>query len=85
MGEGRKVSTEILQGLRDRACRNEETATALLAEIEARLPGATDEARTALEDARPPLEVSEEVAKKIKLVLGLLLSPTGPQPECLAF
>jgi prepilin-type N-terminal cleavage/methylation domain-containing protein len=80
LAEGRKVSPELLASLRERACRNEQTAAALMAEIDARLPGATEAARIALEEARPPLEV----AKKLKLVLGLVLSPGGPQPECVA-
>jgi prepilin-type N-terminal cleavage/methylation domain-containing protein len=84
LAEGRKVSPELLASLRERACRNEQTAAALMAEIDARLPGATEAARIALEEARPPLEVSLEVAKKLKLVLGLVLSPGGPQPECVA-
>lgn len=85
LGEGTKVSKEMLQSLRDRACRNEEAATALLAEIETRLPGATGEARMILEDGQQSLEVSKEVALKTKIVLGLLLSPKGPQPECFTF
>jgi prepilin-type N-terminal cleavage/methylation domain-containing protein len=83
LGQGTKVSRETLQSVFDRACQDEEDATALLAEIDSRIPGETSEARLILEDARPPLEISQEVARKMKLVMGLLLSHGNvPGPEC---
>jgi prepilin-type N-terminal cleavage/methylation domain-containing protein len=83
LGQGTRLRKEDLQGLLDRACANEQSATELLGEVDARLPGEADEqVRGILQETRQSLEVSQEVAKKVKLVLALLLRPRDPQLAC---
>jgi prepilin-type N-terminal cleavage/methylation domain-containing protein len=83
LGQGTRLRKEDLQGLLDRACANEQSATELLGEIDARLPSEADEqVRAILQETRQSLEVSQEVAKKVKLVLALLLRPRDPQLAC---
>jgi prepilin-type N-terminal cleavage/methylation domain-containing protein len=83
LGQGTKLRKEDLRGPLARACVNEQKATKLIEEIDARLPGETnEEIREILQSTRQALEVSQEVAKKVKLVLALLLTPGAPQIEC---
>jgi prepilin-type N-terminal cleavage/methylation domain-containing protein len=83
LGQGTRLRKEDLQGLLDRACANEQSATELLGEVDARLPSEADEqVRGILQETRQSLEVSQEVAKKVKLVLALLLRPRDPQLAC---
>jgi prepilin-type N-terminal cleavage/methylation domain-containing protein len=83
LGQGTRLRKEDLRGLLDRACANEQSATELLGEVDARLPSEADEqVRGILQETRQSLEVSQEVAKKVKLVLALLLRPRDPQLAC---
>jgi prepilin-type N-terminal cleavage/methylation domain-containing protein len=97
LGQGTRLRKEDLQGLLDRACANEQSATELLGEVDARLPSeaellgevdarlpseADEQVRGILQETRQSLEVSQEVAKKVKLVLALLLRPRDPQLAC---
>jgi prepilin-type N-terminal cleavage/methylation domain-containing protein len=43
LGQGTRLRKEDLQGLLDRACANEQSATELLGEVDARLPSEADE------------------------------------------
>jgi hypothetical protein len=64
----------------ERACQNEATAVTLKAES-APLPDETPEERMTRGELMAFLEVSEEVARKTRQVLGLLLDRRSP-PEC---
>jgi prepilin-type N-terminal cleavage/methylation domain-containing protein len=84
LGQGTRLRKEDLRGLADRACANFRRATELIEAVDARLPGETDEEiREILQSTRQALEVSQEVAKKVRLVLALLLARGAPQTECI--
>jgi prepilin-type N-terminal cleavage/methylation domain-containing protein len=84
LGQGTKLRKDDLRALHARACVNAQKAAALKEDVDARLPGETDEEiRAILQSTSEALEVSEEVANKVKLLLALLLGRGGSQIECI--
>jgi hypothetical protein len=76
LGQGRQVDRQTLRDFFDSFCGHEMTAAELSERVEALSP--SDDRRTILES----LEISKEVAHKIRIVLGVVLSPQGPGPGC---
>jgi prepilin-type N-terminal cleavage/methylation domain-containing protein len=82
LGQGTTLRKEDLRDSFARACANFRRSTELIKKVDERLAVETnEEIREILQSTRPPLEVSEEVWNKMKLLLALLLSRGAP-PEC---
>lgn len=81
LARGTRVSREVVQSLFELACDNEQTAVTMQAASESPLPDETDEEQMTRGELKSFVEVSREVARKTRQVLGLLLDRRSP-PEC---
>jgi Tfp pilus assembly protein PilE len=81
LARGTRVSRATVRTLFELACGNEQTAGTLRAATASPLPEETEEEQMTRGELMSFVEVSEEVAKKTRQVLGLLLDRNSP-PEC---